>query len=52
MRLESNYMGFSHRLTIPRHNPMRVGTLNGILGDVAEYLEIGRDELIEELFGR
>ena len=52
MRLESHHMGYSHRLTVPRHNPMRVGTLNGILNNVAEYLEIGQDELKRELFGR
>ena len=51
MRLESHHMGYSHRLTVPRHNPMRVGTLNGILNNVAEYLEIGQDELKRELFG-
>ena len=52
MRLESHYMGRSHRITVPRHNPLRVGTLNRILGDVAEYPEIGQGELMRELFGR
>lgn len=52
MRLASNYMGHSHRITVPRHNPMRPGTLNGILNDVAEYLEMKREELMQELFGR
>ena len=50
MRLESDYMGYSHRLSIPRHNPMRTGTLNRILNDVAEYLEVEREELMRELF--
>ena len=52
MRLESNYMGYSHRISIPRHNPMRTGTLNRILNDVAEYLEVEREELARDLFGR
>lgn len=31
---------------------MRVGTLNRILGDVADYLEMDRAELVRELFDR
>ena len=44
-------MGYPHRVSIPRHNPLRVGTLEGILGDIAEYLEIDQAELMQELFG-
>ena len=51
MRLASNFMGYEHHVAVPRHNPLKVGTLDGILGDVAEYLEIGQDELMQELFG-
>jgi hypothetical protein len=29
-----------HHVTIPRHDPLKVGTLAGILGDVAAWLEI------------
>jgi len=39
-----------HHLTIPRHNPLRVGTLGGILNDVAAHLNITRDELAARLF--
>jgi hypothetical protein len=52
MRLVSTFMGYPHFVAVPRHNPLRVGTLDGILGYVAEYLEIGQDELMQELFGR
>lgn len=52
LRLESDFMGYPHRISVPRHNPMRMGTLNGILNDVAEYLEMEREELTRELFGR
>ena len=38
-------------VTIPNHDPLKVGTLAGILNDVAAHLEISRDELIERLFG-
>ena len=40
-----------HHLTIPNHHPLKVGTLAGILNDVAAHLKISRDELIQRLFG-
>ena len=40
-----------HHVTIPNHHPLKVGTLAGILNDVAAHLEISRDELIQRLFG-
>jgi len=39
-----------HHVTVPNHNPIKIGTLSGILGDVAVHLEITRDELIRRLF--
>ena len=39
-----------HHVTIPNHNPIKIGTLSGILGDVAAHLEISRDELARRLF--
>jgi predicted RNA binding protein YcfA (HicA-like mRNA interferase family) len=51
MRLTSTYRGDEHHITIPRHKNLRVGTLSGILSDVADYLQISKDELIRELFG-
>jgi predicted RNA binding protein YcfA (HicA-like mRNA interferase family) len=38
-----------HYATVPRHSPLRIGTLAGILGDVAEHLGLSRDELINRL---
>jgi hypothetical protein len=52
MRLASTFMGSEHHVSIPRHNPLKVGTLDDIIGNVAEYLEIGQDELTQKLFGR
>jgi len=40
-----------HRITIPRHGALKVGTLNSILKDVAEHLGISKDELMQELWG-
>jgi hypothetical protein len=34
----------------PITTPLKVGTLAGILGDVAAHFEISRDELIQRLF--
>jgi predicted RNA binding protein YcfA (HicA-like mRNA interferase family) len=39
-----------HHITIPKHNPLRLGTLSGILGDVAAHLKIPREELVQKLF--
>ena len=41
-----------HHVTIPNHDPLRIGTLAGILADIAEHLEFTRDELIEIIFER
>ena len=39
----------THHVTIPRHNPLRVGTLAAILDDVASHFGISRDELLIKL---
>ena len=50
MRLMSNFRGVEHKITIPLHNPIKIGTLNNILLDIAQYLKISKQNLIEELF--
>ncbi len=49
MRLTTREHG-EHHVTVPAHNPLRLGTLNGILRDVAEHNGLSRDELLGELF--
>jgi len=49
MRLTTMSRG-EHHLTIPRSESLRVGTLAGVLPDVAEHFEMSRDELVEKLF--
>ncbi|MBV8389222.1 MAG: type II toxin-antitoxin system HicA family toxin [Mucilaginibacter sp.] len=39
----------SHHLTVPNHNPIKLGTLNAILSDVANHLKVPKDELINKL---
>lgn len=40
-----------HHVTIPLHDPLRVGTLAAILADIAAHQQISRDELLDRLFG-
>jgi len=49
IRLKSDFMGYEHSITIPSHNPVKIGTLNKILTDVAAYLKIQKEMLIENL---
>ncbi len=39
-----------HHITIPNHDPLRLGTLAAILASVAAHHGITRDELIQRLF--
>jgi predicted RNA binding protein YcfA (HicA-like mRNA interferase family) len=50
IRLVSTYKQTEHRITSPDHQPTKIGTLNNILNDIAEYLKISKQELIHELF--
>lgn len=49
IRLTTQLNG-EHHITIPAHNPLKVGTLNAILRDVAEHFDLTRDELLSQLF--
>jgi len=40
-----------HHVTVPNHHPVRVGTLEAILADVAERRGIAKTELIALLSG-
>jgi predicted RNA binding protein YcfA (HicA-like mRNA interferase family) len=47
IRFSSNFKGYQHNLIIPNHKPIKIGTLNNILNDVARYLEIDKAEIVE-----
>ena len=51
LRLTTTERG-QHHVTIPRHDPIRIGTLAGCLDDVAEHFELSREDLLAKLFGR
>lgn len=38
-----------HHITIPNHDPLKLGTLNAILSDVAEHLKISKDEILKKI---
>ncbi|MBX7142155.1 MAG: type II toxin-antitoxin system HicA family toxin [Chitinophagales bacterium] len=40
-----------HHLTIPNHDPIKIGTLSSILNDVADHFLKTKEEVINELFG-
>ena len=43
--------GGQHHITVPRHSPLRIGTLGNIVADVAAHFRLSREETIERLFG-
>ena len=38
-----------HHVTIPRHDPLRIGTFAAILDDVAAHFELSRAELLAKI---
>ncbi|RRB01028.1 type II toxin-antitoxin system HicA family toxin [Larkinella rosea] len=50
IRIETEQNG-SHHETIPRHNPLKVGTLNAILNNIANHFGITKEELVRRVFG-
>ena len=40
-----------HHITIPAHDPLKVGTLAAILADVAMHGKTSREDLIRQLWG-
>ncbi|HIJ97530.1 TPA: type II toxin-antitoxin system HicA family toxin [archaeon] len=46
----TTYEKGEHHITIPAHASLKIGTLNGILKDVATHLEISKEELIDMLW--
>ena len=39
-----------HHITVPNHNPLKIGTLSNILSDLADHFQISKKELLEKLF--
>jgi predicted RNA binding protein YcfA (HicA-like mRNA interferase family) len=52
LRLTSSIRGSQHHITIPAHRSLKVGTLGGILAEVAAYLKMSRPDLEQSLFDK
>lgn len=39
-----------HHLTIPAHDPLKIGTLAAIIADVATHKGISREDLVRQLW--
>lgn len=50
IRLISFIRGNEHKITIPDHGEIKIGTLNNILRDVSAYLGLSKDQLVQKLF--
>ncbi len=50
MRLTTQHRG-EHHVTVPAHDPLKVGTLSSILRLVAQHAGMSREQLLQELFG-
>jgi len=50
IRLSTSEKG-EHHITIPAHNPLKIGTLAAILTDLENHHKLTREKLLKELFG-
>ena len=51
IRLTCNLPTGEHHLTIPNHDPIKIGTLSSIISDIAEAHKISKSEIINKIFG-
>ncbi len=49
MRLTTQ-VGGEHHITIPRHGPLKVGTVAAILNEIGDHTGLTREELLKRLF--
>jgi predicted RNA binding protein YcfA (HicA-like mRNA interferase family) len=49
IRLTTDHNG-QHHITIPEHDPLKIGTLSGILNEIAVHHKVSKEELIQKLF--
>ncbi|MBU3663178.1 MAG: type II toxin-antitoxin system HicA family toxin [Bacteroidetes bacterium] len=48
IRLTTHQNG-QHHITIPNHDPLKIGTLSAILSDIASHFGISKEEVIETI---
>jgi len=47
IRLTKTSLKGEHHITVPNHDPLKLGTLSSIINDVSEYLGIDKNELLK-----
>jgi predicted RNA binding protein YcfA (HicA-like mRNA interferase family) len=50
LRLTTTQNG-QHHITIPNHDPLKIGTLSAIIADIAEHFAKTKDQFLQEIFG-
>ena len=51
LRLSCKLPSGEHHITIPNHDPIKIGTLSSILAEIAEAHKISKQELVSKIFG-
>jgi len=46
----TSFLSGEHHITIPAHNPLKIGTLSAILTDIASHFGKTKSEIISLLF--
>ncbi len=49
IRLTKKYIDGEHHLTIPNHNPIKIGTLNNIISDLAYRMKTSKEEVLNQI---
>lgn len=39
----------SHRIAIPAHNPLKIGTLNAIISDIAAHKDALKEDVLKDI---
>jgi predicted RNA binding protein YcfA (HicA-like mRNA interferase family) len=47
----TTHRGGEHHVTVPAHDPLKVGMLNAILREVGSHARLPREDLLQILFG-
>jgi predicted RNA binding protein YcfA (HicA-like mRNA interferase family) len=47
IRLTITSVKGEHHVTIPNHNPLKLGTLSSIVNDVSTFLEINKEDFFQ-----
>ena len=51
IRLTTQQKG-QHHITVPNHNPIKIGTLSAILSDIAKHFSTTKDDIINQFFNQ